>query len=318
MTYLDSRWQNVPRALASQFYRRRDGSSLVPVYFNNEPRYSGEEIREANAFYLANYSYNTATPRAIAQYILKLRSDLQGDDPIRRTVAQWMFNTLLLTQRQYVTQYYPGTVYVGSKNGFDLGYRTEVNVTIRDFDTYIPDTIALVFVRHRDVTIQDIAPFRFDGTPITDFLLTIAPHIARILYPWLEETVSIPVRSDPRVSSVIVNTRDALQPCYADYEVLNYINTLENCWDQYHSSDIFDRDDRVGIGGVFRDLSDGDARMTVIFTLPDDTVRSYQMQRFLSSAAALAWFEEIDVPGRWRVDVFFNLVPIYTQSFFVN
>ena len=317
LSFLDSRWESVPRALASQFYRRRWTDGLVPAYFDSPPRYRGRDMRDANSQYLATYTYNTATPNALATYILKLRADLQSDDPVTQQVAQWTFNTMLLTQRQFATQTMPGTVYVGSKNGFDLGYRAEVNITVDSVDDFTPQTLALVIVRHREILEVEF-PFRFTDVPTSDFLLDLAPHISAMLYPDKDAARTPSVQPDNRVRDVVVAREAALFPCYDNFLGYDYLDGLQRCWGRVASIDRIGRGERLGVGLVLRNLDGADARVTIIFTRPDESIYSYQMQRFFEDNTAVAWFEEMDSPGTWRVDVFFNLVPVYSQHILVE
>jgi len=314
----DARWAQVPSHLASQFYRGRSTRGLVPAYFPSAPRYSGNQTRQMNAYYLENYTYNSASPHALARYMLKLRDDLLNGDETDRTVAKWVFNTMLLTQRVFSTQYLPGTVYVGSKNGFDLGYRAEVNITVRDLDSLIPETLSIIIVRHRDITNRDLVPGRFVNVPVTDTLLAVAPVIAERLYP--SESVLTPptLVNDFRVRRVVLNTNRLLYPCYQNFLATDYLDVLQQCWSRIPSADRFAGDDLVGVGAVYRELNGGDMRMTVIYIAPDGVPHAYQMARFVQNTTAMAWFEEVSQPGTWRVDVFFNMQPIFSQSFFVE
>ncbi|MFP4321775.1 MAG: serine hydrolase [Anaerolineales bacterium] len=316
LTHLDPRWADVPPALASQFYRRRQAEGLVPAYFPTEPHYSREEIAAANAWYLETYDYNSATPRAMMDYMLQLRNDLTGDDPIRATVARWTFNTMLLTQRVFSTQYMPGTVLVGSKNGYDLGYRAEVNITTTDLDDFTPQTVSVVVVRHRDVATQ--TPRRFRDVPTSDLLLAIAPRIATLLYPDQDIRRPPALAGDVRIRQAVLNTSARLFPCYQNFLDYDYLNGLQRCWFNIPNTDRFNGDDLVGIGFVLRDLQLQDVRFTLVFTLPDNTVRTYQVQRFFENDTAIAWFEDANIPGTWRLDVYFNLTPVFSQRFVVG
>lgn len=323
LTFLDPRWANVPRHLASQFYRRRFSEDeriiegLVPTYFDEQPRYTPQQLRDANARYLETYPYNTATPDAIARYLLKLRDDLLNGDEAAQLTARWTFNTMLLTQRMFSTQYMPGTVFVGSKNGFDLGYRAEVNITVNDLDSYLPQTLSFIAVRHRDVSLREI-PFRFRSVPTTDFLLALAPHLTQLLYPDANLSQPPPLVDDQRVRKAVINTEGVLNPCYQNF--LNYgtLNALQNCWRDIPNIDRISRAEKLGFGLILRNLHGQDVRLTLIFTLPDGTLRSYQMQRFFEDVTGVAWFEEVDMPGVWRLDVYFNLAPIFSAKFYVE
>jgi beta-lactamase class A len=318
LTFIDPAWAEVPRNLSSQFYRQRSVAALVPRYFSQEPRYERDLIRRANALYLDTYSYNTATPHALALYMQKLRNDLLGGDPINSTVARWMFNTMLLTQRLYSTQYMPPNVYVGSKNGFDLGYRAEVNITTRDLSNFLPETLSIVVVRHRDIDSPDLVPYRFTGVVVTDFLLAVAPKIAEVLYPGNGFTYAPIPQSDDRIRELVVNSDPVLYPCFENYLAYDFLDGLQRCWSQIPSTDRTSGDDLFGVGVVLRFLNGADVRFTMVFVLPNGNVRTYQMHRFDRDTTAEAWFEDVSIPGVWRLDVYFNLVPVYTQAFFVG
>ncbi len=314
LSYLDARWQTVPTNLASQFYRQRYADGLVPQYFDTMPFYSHEELKAANAYYLAEYRYNSATPHAIMRYLLKLVEDLQQrpNSPEGRA-AQWIFNTMLLTQRQFSTQYMPGNVYVGSKNGFDIGYRAEVNITVSSFESRVPETLSVIVVRHRDVTVPDV-PYRFRNVPTTDFLLAIAPRLAEMLYPDSNFDAAPYVQDSEYVRLVAFNTERNMYSCWQNFLGTDYLSVLQPCWDRLERINRISRNEVLGLGVVLRDLNGRDARITLIYTLPDGSKRSYQIQRFLLDNTAVAWFEDVSIPGRWRVDVFFNLIPVFSQS----
>jgi hypothetical protein len=318
LQYLDSNWANVPRGMASQFYRRNPPDALVPAYFSRMPQYSDDDYRAANDYYLETYGYNTATPRALVEYMLRLRNDLLGGDSVRSTVARWIFNTMLLTQRGFSTQFMPGTVLVGSKNGFDLGYRAEVNITVRDLEQLLPETISFIVVRHRDVTAPDVAAFRFRDEPVTDLLLTLAPYITRSLYPdYNPSEPPLLVGGDFRVRQVVFDRESSLWPCYQLFQSGGTLPSLQQCWQQFSIANFIPINEPAGVGLVLQDLQQQDVRMTLVFTLPDGFIRSYQLQRFLLQNTAVAWFENVAISGTWRIDVYFNLVPVFSQQFTV-
>jgi beta-lactamase class A len=317
LSLLDPSWLDVPRHLSSQFYRQRSSREAVSAYFSPVPRYSGDDYRRANALYLETFTYNTATPHALALYMQKLRDDLLTGDDRARTVASWIFNTMLLTQRVFSTQYMPADVYVGSKNGFDLGYRAEVNITTRDLQTALPETLSIIIVRHRDIDIPDLQPFRFRNVPTTDLLLTLAPHLANMLYPNASFAVPPVTVRDDRVRRVVLNTDPVLYPCFENYLQYDYLDGLQRCWATIPSVDRTTGNVLFGVGIVLRNLPEA-AHMTLVYVLPDGTVRTYQMHRFGRVNTAEAWFEDVSIPGLWRIDVYFDLQPIYTQSLFVG
>jgi hypothetical protein len=321
LSYLDSRWAAVPRHLASQFYRGRaenEVSGLVPTYFERPPRYSGGEVRQANAYYVENYTYNTATPEAYALLLNRLRQDLSSPDPLLSTSAAWLFNTMLLTQRVYSTQYYPPQVYVGSKNGYDLGYRAEVNISISDLQSRLPETLSVLVVSHTDIEGANLRPYAFRNVPTTDLLLAISPRITEILYPDYQAGPAVVSTGDERLRRVVVSTQRELFPCYEAYRNYDYLDGLQECWAAIPSKDLFLASDWVGVGLVFRFLGGADLRVTLVYTEPDGRPRVYQLQEFFKDSLAMAWFEQVEEVGLWRLDVYLNLQPAYSQSFYVQ
>lgn len=314
LTYMDDRWEDVPVALASQFYRRKYADGLVPQYFNAMPFYPEDDFREMNALYLEENDFNTATPRAIMTYMLKLYDDLKTQpDSVEGRVASWMFNTMLLTQRVFSTQYMPGNVYVGSKNGFDIGYRAEVNLTVSALENRLPETFSVIVVRHRDIRDESV-PYQFRNVPTSDLLLAIAPKLSRLLYPEANFDAAPYVNQVESVRLVAFNTENEMYACWQNYLGTDYLNVLQPCWGNLERINRINRSDWLGVGLILRYLNGRDARITLIYTLPDGRKRSYQMQRFLEDATAVAWFEELGLPGTWRVDVFFNLVPVFSHA----
>jgi hypothetical protein len=314
---LDERWEAVPTHLASQFYRGRRSEGLVPTYFARMPRYSGQEIKQANANYLERYSYNSASPHALALYMQGLRQAMLGSDPKAATIARWVFNTMLLTQRMFSTQYLPGDVYVGSKNGFDTGYRAEVNITVRDLNQVLPEALDIVFVRHRDVTIEGLRPFVFRNVPTTDLLLAIGPKVAELLYPQASTSPPTPIQ-DGRIRRIVFNKDSQLYPCYENFLVYDYADGLNDCWVRIPQADRYTGDELVGFGVIFRNLNFQDVRLTLVYSLPDGSRRSYQMQAFFKDSTALAWFEDVSNEGLWRLDAYYNLQPIFSQAFYIG
>lgn len=317
LAQIDSRWADVPTHIASQYYRNR-GETDVSGYFTDNPRYSRDEYRAANAAYLNNFAYNTATPHAMAQYIVKLRTDLQLGTQNQRTVARWIFNTMLLTQRQFASQHMPATVYVGSKNGFDFGYRAEVNVTIRDFETYLPETLSIVVVRHNDLEEEELVPFRFTDVPTTDYLLDVSPVIAQMLYPTESVSNAPALGQDFRLRRVYTADEIDMANCFRNFVDYDYLDGLTRCWGRLEARTTFRSDEYAGLGFIFRDLNLDDLRLGLVFTLPDGSVRTYQVQRFFRDDTAIVWYERVDMRGVWRVDAYFNLVPVYSGQITVN
>lgn len=317
LTLLDSQWANVPRHLASQFIRERRTAELVPTYFNRAPSYSQSELKRANAEYVARYDYNTATPRAIATYFNRLREDIRSDDSLRATIAQWLFNTMLLTQRVYSTQYLPGRVYVGSKNGFDVGYRAEVSITLDDFEDYVPETLTVIVVKHRNIDSSSVSN-RLSQGPTVDFLQLAGKTIAQVLYPNDDGTQIPLVKADPRVSRVVANTRDKLIGCWNTFTSNDNTAQLYQCWQGVSFVAAIDSGDWMGVGVVLHNLEQQDARVTIIYTDPNNIPHAYQLHRFWTDSTAVSWFEQVEARGSWRLDVYFNLQPVFSQIFIVR
>jgi hypothetical protein len=72
------------------------------------------------------------------------------------------------------------------------------------------------------------------------------------------------------------------------------------------------------VGLVFRFLGGADLRVTLVYTEPDGRPRVYQLQEFFKDSLAMAWFEQVEEVGLWRLDVYLNLQPAYSQSFYVQ
>lgn len=317
LTLMDERWATVPAGMASRYYRSRWTEGLVPDYFERVPPINQQDVREANAQYLENFSYNTATPRAMAEFLLKLYQDAQQPDTTEGQVAFWIFNAMLRTQRVFSTQDMPGTVYAGSKNGFDIGYRAEVNITISSLDARVPETISILVVKQRDLRDAEVN-FRFRSAPPTTIMRDLSPYVSRTLYPHFNATVTPTPRQDQRVQLVAFNSRNELFPCWQSYLGTDFLDSLQNCWQNIPTISSIPADDFLGVGMVVRGMNGEDVRVTVVYTLPDGSHRSYQIDSFPLQSTAVAWFEEVDVPGRWRVDVFFNLLPVFTQQILVQ
>jgi len=148
LTYLDPRWADVPRDIAARFYRRGYTEGLLD-YFDVVPAYpSRTDFAYVNQRYFEENNYNTITPRALATYILRLRDGLTGDSPEAWFVASSVFDAMLYTQRLYSVQAMPGTVYIGSKNGFDRGLLAEVNILFSSLAERIPSGMVLLFSQY--------------------------------------------------------------------------------------------------------------------------------------------------------------------------
>jgi hypothetical protein len=177
----------------------------------------------------------------------------------------------------------------------------------------VPETLSVIVVRHRDVNVPDVR-YRFRNVPTTDFLLAIAPRLAEMLYPDSNFDAAPYVQSSEYVRLVAFNTERNMYSCWQNFLGTDYLSVLQPCWDRLERINRISRNDVLGLGVVLRDLNGRDARLTLMYTLPDGSKRSYQIQRFLLDSTAVAWFEDVSIPGMWRVDVFFNLIPVFSQT----
>ncbi|NJL92842.1 MAG: serine hydrolase [Anaerolineae bacterium] len=316
LTLIDPRWANVPAHLASQFYRQRITLGLVPDYFPRPPNYEREEIRDANAHYQESFNYNTLTPRAMATYLLKLAQEAQLTGTTAGYVAQSVLRAMLLTQRMFSSQEFPGTVYVGSKNGFDMGIRAEASITIRRLysDPPEPETFSVILARHRDLTAEDVPP-QIRAREIESMMARASRGIQEILYPFHDADLPPVVQANSNVAAVIVNREATMRDCWRNYQVLGSAEILRDCWRGMAPIYSIELEDTIGVGVVFQGLQQRDVHLTLVYTLPDGSHYAYQQQRFLRESVALAWFEPIRVPGVWRIDVYYDLIPVYSQSF---
>ncbi len=317
LIFMDEGWQHVPVATASRFYRSEMVTGLN-IYFDTIPDYSRQDMINANAQYFAETNFNTISPRAMAEYLIRLRADSQRTDN-RGQIARWVFNTMLLTDRQFTAQALPGTVTVGAKNGWDTGLRAEVSVLF-DFlpgKDRVPSGFVIVFARQQDfesTTLQLATPN--ERGIINRYLLSLAPVLRDMLFP---SYTSPDVINSGQVSTTVVNPKALLDSCWAPYAnngfLFNDRGRLESCWANQTQSQIAPGDS-IGVGVVLQRLNEADARLTFIFTTPDGVTRSYQAQRFFQTTAALYYWEPVpqDQTGIWTVEVYLNRNPILRRQ----
>lgn len=320
LTFLDPQWANVPAGLAARFYRRDTPSELVPAYFSTMPSYSTEALRQANAQYFAEYDYNTATPRAIADYIIQLRADALGTDVIRSQIAWWMFNTMLLTQRQYSAQAFPGTVYIGAKNGFDIGVVAEVNAIFASLDNRIPQAIAIIFTQQDDLTASNVQlPNRRNGF-LNQYLTNLSPRIVAWLYPDLQEQQPIIIPT-PQLAVVRFGPNTAIAPCWAPYFASNFaesqVEALAACWRGQNSIGV-PMGDELAMGLALNNLNSVDTRLTFIYTAPNGQRYSYQREVFSRDKIGIYWLHTPEQRGYWQIDIYLNLQRIYTETVYIS
>jgi beta-lactamase class A len=317
LALLDETWGTVPISMASRFYRS-EGTTGLDTYFNDIPRYTYADEIEANALYFDTTDYNSATPRALAEYMLKLAADAPLDTN-EGQIARWLFGAMLLTQRQYTSQGIPGSISVAAKNGFDTGLRAEVNVMFEDLpgQQRNPTAIGIVFARQKSLNVPNLQPptTRQDGT-INQYLLAISPVVSQMLYPNFTKP---PVVGSNVVRTVVVNPKFAMDACWEPFSrrdfLFEYRGELESCW-LSQSRSYFTPGDSIGVGLLLDDLDGEDTRIHFVFTEPDGVQRSYQTERFFQEAASVYWFHPIDEGklGTWTVDIYINRELTYTEA----
>ena len=318
LTFLDERWADVPRGMASSFYRRGMTNGLLQ-YFNTVPeRPVGTERIAINQSYFNEYSFNTMTPRALATYFLMLHDDLLTGEMDALT-ATAVFNTMLYTQRLYSTQALPGTVYVGGKNGFDMGLLAEANVLFDSLTERIPTGIVLVFAQYDHIT-QDNNDLPNDpDDPLARVMARLSPQIRTILYP---DTLEPSVQTSFNLSSVTFNQQFAIEPCWWPYRSTDFaeeqVLILENCWQSLAPRITYPVGENLGMGLVLRNLNAQDTRLVFVYTAPDGRRFSYQEDRSNQNNAAIYWFHPLDMAGQWQVDIYINLQHVSSNTIIVQ
>lgn len=320
LAFIDPTWETVPRDYASRYLRRRETTGLGQ-YFSEIPDYSSEQRRQGSANYFNTYTTNTATPRAIADYLIKLRSDLANENSVEGQIARAFFNTLMLTQRQYSTQALPGTIYTGSKNGFDVGLTAEVNFLLESLDEYYryPDALVIVFTQQTDVLNGDVQrPGDEDGI-LNSYLRDISPQITQILYP---DYVAPEAQPDERISVARFQTDDSVNSCWLSYRFSDYdeefVDDYEQCLLNTPERNNYRTGDNLTLGMVLNDVQREDLRVNFIYTRPDGSIRSYQTESFFQDSVGFNWFHPVDMVGTWQVDVYVNLKHVISKTVFVN
>jgi hypothetical protein len=314
LTFLDERWANVPRGMASSFYRRGMTNGLLQ-YFDSVPeRPMGAERININQRYFDEYSFNTITPRALASYFLMLRDDLLALEMDSLT-ATALFNSMMYTQRLYSTQAIPGTVYIGSKNGFDMGLLAEANVLFDSVTNRIPTGLVLVFAQYDRIT-QDNNNLPNDpNDPLARIMARLSPQIRTVLYP---DYVEPAVQPSFNLSSITFNQQFAIEPCWWAYRNANFDESqafiLENCWQSLAPRITYPVGENLAMGLVLRNLNTQDTRLTFVYTAPDGRRFSYQEDRSSLNTAAIYWFHPLDMAGQWQVDIYINLQHVSSNT----
>lgn len=315
LTYLDERWANVPRDLASRFYRHNLTSGLL-AYFDSVPeRPSRSEFAYANQRYYDENNYNTITPRALATYILRLRNGLLSGSPEASFTASNLFDVMLYTQRLYSVQALPGTIYIGSKNGFDRGLLAEVNILFSSLTKRIPSGMVLLFTQYEtlDENNSDI-PVVSNNT-LSDMFAKFSPIIRDKLFPNYRDPD--PVTSS-QIASITFNQQRPIQGCWYPYFNSDFDSTqlpaLENCWRSLTPRITYPIDENLAFGMVLRNLNHEDTRFAFVYTAPDGRRFSYQIDRQNVNNSAIYWYHPIDMAGQWQIDIYINLKKVYHET----
>ncbi|MCS6834655.1 MAG: class A beta-lactamase-related serine hydrolase [Anaerolineae bacterium] len=158
----DSRWRDVPTVLASRFYRVGMTEGLGE-YLNPLPqRLHGQQYNTLNARYFRETESNTATPRAIAEYLIYLHLAAQNGGWANQVLAQRMFAALLTTPRQYSMESAPADWRIGSKDGLDRGIAAEANIVFTEDDPLRVRAVVVVFLQQ---TRSDSRAFQLPTRP---------------------------------------------------------------------------------------------------------------------------------------------------------
>jgi beta-lactamase class A len=322
LTMLNPEWADVPRNLASRYFRGGRTAGL-DQYLTTVPTapLTDEEEYLANSAYFLSYNTNTASPRAFADYFLQLRDALITDPNSQRgLVARLLFDAMLYTQRLNSVQALDGTVLVGGKNGFDRGVVAEANLLFNNLETRAPNGLVIIFTQQYDLNAPDVQePSPFRGT-LNAYVRELSPQIHDILYPNASNELS-PLNTSLNISSVTLQTQDNIQQCWDPYFVSEFsedeVEDLEDCFQRYESRQNYVVGDNFALGMILRSLGDREARFVFVYTAPDGTMASYQTDREYKDKAGVYWYHPVTQSGTWRVDIYMNMQRVYSQLFFV-
>jgi hypothetical protein len=319
LTVLDERWADVPAAIASRFYRQGMTADLS-AYFDRIPaRPQRDEFTRSNAAYFESYTFNTLTPRALAQFFVKLRDDRIGADPDAAFVAEQVFQVLLGTQRQYSTQALPGMILVGSKNGFDRGLLAEAALLFSTMPPRVPTGIAILFTQYVPLTDQNSEFPTSENSTLRRWMLEQTGLIASRLYPGAQNPRP---QTNTLLTSAAINDATQIDSCWLAYRQSGFdsgqVFPLEQCLQRLPPRITYPVDTNITMGLVMRGVSGADTYVTIVFTAPDNRRYSYQIVRQSASSYALYWFHPVELAGQWQVDVFVNLLLASSMSFIVQ
>lgn len=309
---IDPIWDDVPTAMSSRFWRSRQTDGL-DEYFRIFPNYERDQIRSANRYYFENYTYNTATPRAIAEYFIKLRADYRGERNRNWEIANSVLGEMLNTQRQYTAQHFPGTFHIGAKNGYDSGLVAEVNFSLSSVTRYNrePNTLAIIFLYQPNALIG--------RNSLNQYLWDLSPDVVSLLFPDYQEPTLV---FNWTVNTVRFGTPDAIDNCWYPYRDSGFdpamVRDYELCLWQISQQEVFQNGQEMAVGLVLRAMNFQDTRLTFIYIAPDGTRRSYQTRAPIQNDAGLNWFHPVNQTGTWQLEIYVNLELAYSGSFEVE
>lgn len=315
LTFLDERWANVPRAMASRFSRRNMTSGLLDYFDIIPERPSRSEFATINQRYFEEYSYNTITPRALATYFLRLHDDLNSDSAEAWFTASSLFDVMRYTQRLYSAQAISGTVYVGSKNGFDRGLLAEANILFSSLEDPIPTGIVLLFAQYETLNQNNTQLSGSVGGGLNDLFRQFSPQIQETLFPNYREPE---ILSSFQVSSITFQQQDPIQICWNPYFASGFdsilLPALENCFLSLAPRISYPVDENIAFGMVLRNLNFNDTRFVFVYIAPDGRHFSYQIDRQNVNSSAIYWYHPIDMAGQWKIDIYINLQRVHGET----
>lgn len=315
LAFADERWENVPAGLASRYYRARMTNGLAS-YFGTAPgTLDREQYLEINQQYFDNFRTNTVTPRALAEYFLLLRERaLAGDVAAVNTL-----DVMLYTQRQYSVQDIPGTIYVGGKNGFDRGLLAEANVLYSSLLARIPTGLVIVFSRYETLTDENSGLPNSADDRLNRLFIRLSPQIQQQLYP---AYVDPAVQRAPQILNIIFQQQSQIESCWGAYFQSGFaeeqVPFLASCFASLPPRISYPVGDNLAMGIVLQELGRLDTRFVFVFTAPTGRRYSYQEDRSGLNRAAIYWFQPLDMPGQWTVDIYMNLRHVHQEIILVQ
>lgn len=317
LEFLDERWADVPAGIASRFYRSGQTSGLLDYFSDIPNRPNRQEFIEINQRYFDDYTYNTITPCAMTEFLLRLRDNLINGTPEQWFVATNVFNVMLYTQRQYSTQALPGEVYIASKNGFDRGLLAEVSVIFDDLDNRVPSGLVLLFGQYEALSggvNNSQLPNRF-GDALNDSFFDLSTDIREVMYPNYRQPQ---VQNSFVMPTIIFNDQQSIQVCWNPFFASDFdsalVGAVETCFNNIRPRLTYPVEQNVAFGMILRNLNFADTRMTYIYTAPDNRQFSYQLDRQNVTSSAVYWFHPIDMAGQWQIDIYINLNHAHNES----